>query len=184
MSQFTSLNVEQSVASYLSTQFQAVGYKIYWHDTEQTVGSGSVELTLLRNFPPEQNLLIKAASTRLPGTVKVPAFSVYANPPTTSRRNRMGLGEELFTWTIPVRIDGFAHTEYQWYVMQNLLKDWFTPDTRITLYDFQADINSDSPEELTQKLEFDNTVVLRNELNYVDASRYYLILNTTATFIE
>jgi len=93
MSQFTPLNVEQSIAKYFSGKFVAEGYSVYWHDTQQTEGTGSTEVTLLREFPPEPGLLIDQSSTRTEGTVKVPTFMITAKLPEPSPEERMGIGE-------------------------------------------------------------------------------------------
>lgn len=183
MSQFTPLNVEQSVARHLADKFIADSKSIYWQDSETTEGAGD-EVTLLREFPPEPSLLIKSTSSRVPGTVKVPAFTVVANAPTTSEAQRIGIGESLFEWTLLCRIEGFAEDELQWYLLHNQLKDWFNPDTRISLYDYQADINSESPALVEQRMHLNGIQVVRRELNFDNAARYYLALNTNVTFIE
>lgn len=184
MSQFTTLNIEQSVAKYLSDQFQTEGYKIYWHDTGQSEGSGDTELTLLRSFPREASLIVHQDATREVGMIKSPAFATYADRPSTNDYGRIGIGEGLFEWQAGVRVDGFADTEYEWYLLQNFLKDWFHPDIRVDLYDYQADINSASPDLVEHKLFFESTQVFRRELGFTGAARYYVFLSTTATFIE
>jgi hypothetical protein len=184
MSQFTPLNVEQSIAKYLADQFQTEGHQIYWHDTEQTEGSGSTEITLLRSFPLDPTLLVGQGTTREVGMIKVPAFAIFMDRPETKEQDRMGIGESVFDWASSVRIDGFVDTEYEWYVYQNLLKDWFHIDTRIDLYDYQADINNASPALGSSTLGLTSTQVFRRELDFTNAARYYLFLSTTATYIE
>jgi hypothetical protein len=184
MSQFTPLNVEQSVAKYLSTQFQGLGNKIYWHDTEQTEGSGSVEVTLLRTFPTDPTLLVSQSTTREVGMIKVPAFAIFMDRPETGEADRMGIGESLFEWSASIRIDGFVDSELEWYKYHNLFKDWFHIDVRIDLYDYEADINSTDPSLAPNKLHLNSTQVFRRELDYTNAARYYIFLSTTVTYIE
>ena len=184
MSQFTSMNVEQSVAKFLADLFVTAGYKIYWKDTGQTQGTGSTVITLLRDFPPSANLLIKQSSVLAPGEIKVPAFAISAGSPTTSYAERMGIGETIFRRTMNIRIDGFVDTEMQWYKFETLFTTWFNPDIRISLYDQETNINNPAPTAATQKIHLEYTQVFRRELDYDTAARYYLLVGSLATFIE
>ena len=181
---FTPLNVEHSISRYLANKFLAEGYSVYWQDTGQVEGTGSVEVTLIREFPPTATLLISQKSTRKPGQVKVPAFSVMANAPSVPKVKRMGIGEGVFERTMVMRIDGFADTELQWYQLQTDFVEWFGPDVRITLYDQQKDITVPNPVAEIQTMGFELTQVIRRELEYDNAARYYLFVSTMATFIE
>jgi len=184
MSIFTPLNIEQSIAKYLATKFIEAGYKIYWYDTGQQEGTGSVIVTLLRDFPPNATALVRQSATPAAGQVRVPAFSIVANAPGTTSAQRMGIGEAAFEWSAMLRLDGFADTELQWYKFHNMFKDWFGPDTYITLYDQESDINSDDPTAAEQKIHLLVTQTNRMELDYDSAARYYIMLVSTATFIE
>jgi len=184
MSQFTPMNVEQSIAKYVADKFKLAGYKIYWRDTGQREGTGAVEVTILRDFPTTANLLVQQDAPLLPGQIRAPAFAVIANSPTTGPASRLGIGESIFEWNINVRIDGFADTELQWYKFQTMFKEWFHPDVRLDLLDQEANINTASPTIATQKMHLGFTQVFRRELEYDNAARYYLFIGSIATFIE
>lgn len=185
MSKFTPLNIEQSVAKFFADKLILEGYQIYWKDTKQTEGVASDTVTILRQFPEEAAAFALPDVTQEAGIVKVPAFSVFANLPSTNETKRMGLGESIFEWDIGLRIDGFLDTELRWYQFAGLFQGWFgNPDTRITIYDWEADLNNASPPALTPYLQLDSTDIVRQELAGLPAARYYLSVNTNAKFIE
>lgn len=186
MGRYTPLNLEQSVARYLSEKFIEEDYGIYWYDTKQTVVGSGTQVSILRKFPPKSNSFARQDSTiSSPGLIKVPAFTIFVNGVKTDEGQRLGIGETVFTWTASARIDGFADNELEWYKIRGWFSDWFgNPDSRTTVYDYQADINSDAPDALGYQIQYRNTDVLGDELDETPAVRYYINCSATLEFVE
>lgn len=186
MGMWTLLNLEQSVARYLADQLKSDGFNIKWVDTHRIESvSGAITVSILREFPEEVKNFAKQDGPSSPGIVNTPAFSVYAASPSTSASTRQGIGEGVFEWQMALRIDGFVDDEWQWYQFATRLKNWFShPDIRISLYDYEADLTSNSPTLSDQTVMLVGTDIARIELIEQPAARYYLNVTTTAVFVE
>jgi hypothetical protein len=188
MAQFTTLNLEQSLARFLADAFLSRSYQVYWRDTKQTEGTGSPTVTILRDFPDTPAYLVHQSETQEDHLVKVPAFAIqcFVDPWTTAFE-RLGVGESAFTWRAEVRIDGFADSELQWYALQKMFQEVCNPDARITLRDYQADLTIATPPTAVDYVELDNISIRRLELGGPDqpsAARYYINVSATARYPE
>lgn len=182
--QYIPLNLEQSIAKYLSDQFQSVGYSVYWFDTKQTEGSGT-QVTIARRLPGQQaSYARQSTSVVSPGIIKLPAFTVFVNDQKTDATKRLGLGDSEFIRNATVRVDGFADNELEWYKIRGWFSAWFGVDVRTTVYDYQADINDPNPSELNYQLQYLDTDVFGDELDNTPAARYYINMQSTLEFVE
>ena len=189
MSVFTRVNIEQSVSRYLADKFIEAEYAVYWFNSKQTEGlatNGTV--TLLRDFPENPAYLVGPNETQEDHLIKVPAFAIRAKPKNTSASERQGIGENVFEWSSEIRIDGFTATEEQWYKFSTLFSEWFNPDTRIELRDYQAYMYlSDVPPVEDDHIRLDNIMIDIDEAkgnSIPSAARYYIWIAATAKFVE
>lgn len=183
---FTPLNIEQSLARYLADRFKEKGYNIKWFDSQQVEDVGGAKtVTLVKDFPAEATNLASHDGQKGANIINVPAFSVFATPAVTEMRARQGIGESLFQWQATIRIDGFADTELEWYHFSGYFSEWFgNPDTTVTLYDYDADLTSNTPTALDQRIQFVETDIGRVELDERPAVRFYINMSITAIFVE
>jgi hypothetical protein len=186
---FTDLNIEQSLAKYLADLFSAAGYKIYWWDTKQTVGSQSVQVTFVREFPEDPAYLVNSDQTNLTDShIKVPALTIRSvSTPSADDGTRLGIGESIFDWEAEVRVEGFADNEKQWYEFTKLFQTWLmNPDVRVPVADYQADLTNTTPTINSQYMRFFDKDLRRTELDasFPVAARYFIGFAATARFIE
>lgn len=186
---FTSLNIEQSVARYYADKLLDNGYQVYWWDTKQAEGTAGPIITFVRDFPEQPTTIVFPTEAQEDHLIRVPAFAVkvFIDPATTEAA-RAGIGEGAFEWVADVRVDGFVHTELQWYTFQKHFTEWFAhPDVRITLRDYQADLTNPAPDPCDGYVQLENVSVARQELAgplLPAAARYYIRVSSTATYLE
>jgi hypothetical protein len=183
---YSPLNIQASIAKYLAERFQEEDYRVFWFDTKVEEGVGDRTVTLVRRFPNDAKAFARQDSTNTsPSIIKVPAFTVYQNTPSTSDERRLGIGESKFFWNWEIGIDGFADNEFEWYKIQGLFRKWFgNPDTMITVFDYEADLSDPDPDPLDEQLRFINMSLTNQELDDNPVIKYYLNTLCTAEFVE
>lgn len=185
---YTVTNIQQSIARYLADRFKEKNYSVFWFNTKQTevVGGSDKTVTLVRAFPNDAKTFVRVDSPQKgPSTITVPAFTVYvSDDPRATPQNRMGLGESSFLWTAEIGIDGFADNELEWYTIRGWFKDWFYPDVRVTVYDYDEDLTDNNPEALPEPIQFTFSTTRGQILDDTPAVRYYIHCLTTAEFAE
>jgi len=186
MPQFTPLNLEQNLFRYLADKLKTEGYNIFWKDSNQTESvAGTTTVTLVRQFPEDMTAIAKQDGPTGESIINVPAFSIFSQVPETNETERMGIGESAFVWSGQVRIDGFANDKFEWYKFASWFQDWFgNPDTYVDLYDYEADISSETPQLAVEKIRFQNAFIVRQEFFDNPATKFYINLTITTLFIE
>jgi hypothetical protein len=192
---FTEINIEQSLAKYLSEKFAAEDYRTHWWDTNVTSGEGSKQITIIRNIPEDPAYLVLPQTQQaapLPEVqqrlVPVPLLSAtVGSSPKTELSRRMGIGEGVFEWLAEVRIEGFASSELEWYRLLAWFKVWLMhPDTRIEVRDYERDLTDPDPDPTGEYLWFRDCDLVKQELptGLPDAARYYVQFGASARFID
>lgn len=191
---YTTRNILVSVQKQLATHFLENGYAIRWQTTGEVVPPDVLDfptplgtITLVPEFPADplnvaRSPVLNDGTQPKTGQVLVPAFAVSI-PDSPKRVRRAGIGDATFERWLTVHIYGFAYDKFQQRDLKDLLYDWFEiGDVKIQVWDYDTD--PVTPDELEAMDVIDADISKLENVESVDAVRYYILATLIVSYFE
>ena len=181
---FSDINLVTSVGGYFANQLTAAGWAVYWQARGVFSGTATLgEVTIVPEFPAEQQNLVIGPKARIQSEVIIPAFSVSVSM-TPQEEILAGLGQDLYVTVTEITIDGFVVNKAQHLAFSTLFRNWFRKDTYIPIYDWES--NAVTPDLIDDR----NLYVRNRQVEVIDSPnlpnpvRYYINMTAELVFYD